>query len=140
MCRDADRAVVRVADTRGDAADRDHRDGAEAELVRAEQSAHDNIVARLQAAINAKDDTVTQAVENELLVRLRKAELPRAARMLHGGERRRAGAAIVSGDLDDIGIRLGDARGHSADTDLADELDRDLRVRVDLVEVVDELR
>mmetsp|Transcript_28114 Transcript_28114/g.71895 ORF Transcript_28114/g.71895 Transcript_28114/m.71895 type:complete len:417 (+) Transcript_28114:883-2133(+) len=137
---DADGAVVGVADARDDAADGDHRDRAEAELVGAEERAHDDVVPRLEAAVDAQHDAVAQAVEDELLVRLGEAELPRAARVLDRRERRGAGAAVVPRDLDDVGARLGDARGHGADADLADELDGDLGLRVDLVEVVDELR
>ena len=59
--------------------------------------------------------------------------------MLDRGEGRGAGAAVVAGDLDHVGVGLGDARGHRADADLRDELDGDLGLRVDLVEVVDEL-
>ena len=138
--RHADGAVVGVADARGDAADGDHRDRAEAELVGAEQRAEHHVVARLQPAVDAQHDAVAQLVEHERLVRLGEAELPRPARVLDRGERRRAGAAVVAADLDDVGVGLGDARRDGADADLPDELDRDLGGRVDLVEVVDELR
>ena len=125
---------------RHDAADGDHGDRAEAELVRAEQRAHDAVVARLEAAVDAQHDAVAQVVEEECLVRLGESQLPRAARVLDRGEGRGAGAAVVAGDLDHVGVGLGDARGHRADADLRDELDGDLGLGVDLVGVVDELR
>ncbi len=46
--------------------------------------------------------------------------------MLERGQRRGAGAALVAGDGDMVGARLGDAGGNRADADLGDELDRDL--------------
>ncbi len=62
------------------------------------------------------------------------------AGVLDRGERRRARAAVVAGDEDDIGVRLGHARGDRADAGFGHELDADLGARVDLLEVVDELR
>ena len=60
--------------------------------------------------------------------------------MLDGAERRSAGAAGVAGDEHDIGVRLGDAGSDGADANFRDELDGDARLRVDVLEVVDELR
>jgi hypothetical protein len=45
----------------------------------------------------------------------------------------------VPGDEDVVCVRLGDARGHRADSDLRDELDRDAGVGVGTAEVVDQL-
>mmetsp|Transcript_33649 Transcript_33649/g.78720 ORF Transcript_33649/g.78720 Transcript_33649/m.78720 type:complete len:1205 (+) Transcript_33649:178-3792(+) len=140
LCGDADRAVVRVADARDDAADGDHRDGAEAELVGAEQRAHDDVVAGLEPAVDAQHDAVAQPVEHELLVRLRQPQLPRPARVLDRRERRGARPAVVPRDLDDVRVRLGDARRDRADAHLRDELHGHLRLRVDLVQVIDQLR
>eukprot|EP00962_Isochrysis_galbana_P043933 scaffold16890_cov110-Isochrysis_galbana.AAC.5 len=136
----SDRAVVGVADARHHAADGDHGDCAEAKLVRAQHRAHHDVVARLEPAVDAQHDAVAQLVDDERLVRLGEAELPRAAGVLDGGKGRGAGAAVVARDLDDVGVRLGDARRHRADANLADQLDRNLGGRVDLVQVVDELR
>src|SRR5207248_4774344 len=74
------------------------------------------------------------------LLRLREAELPRQPRVLDRAERARAGAAVRSGDVDDVRERLDDAGGDEADAGLRDELDRDVRLRVRLVEVEDQLR
>jgi hypothetical protein len=41
---------------------------------------------------------------------------------------------------DEVGVGLGDARGHGADARLGDQLDRTSALRVDLLEVEDELR
>ncbi len=63
-----------------------------------------------------------------------------AAGVLDGRERRGAGAAVVAGDEDDVGVRFGDARGDGADAGFGDELHADLGARVHFLEVVDELR
>ena len=62
------------------------------------------------------------------------------AGVLDRRQRRRARAAVGARDLHDVGERLRDAGGDRADVVLGDELHRDLRLRVDLLEVVDELR
>ena len=60
-------------------------------------------------------------------MRLSEAELPRPARVLDRGERRGAGSAVVSRDLDHVGARLGDARGYGADANLPNQLHRHLK-------------
>src|SRR5215475_8302123 len=60
--------------------------------------------------------------------------------MLDRGQRRSAGAALEARDGDMVGARLGDTGGNRADADLRDELDRNVTRRVDVLEVVDELR
>ena len=62
------------------------------------------------------------------------------AGVLDRGQRRGAGAAFEAGDGDVVGARLGNAGGDRADADFGDQLDRDLAVRIDVLEVVDQLR
>ena len=60
--------------------------------------------------------------------------------MLDGAERRCAGAAAVSADEDYVGVSLGNSGGDGADADFGNQLDGDSRLRVDVFQVVDELR
>ena len=60
--------------------------------------------------------------------------------MLDGTERRSTGAAGVAGDEHDIGMRLGNACGDGADADFRNQLYRDASLRIDVLEIVDELR
>ena len=136
---DADRAGVEVALAHHDAAGGDQRRGGEAELVGAEQGADDDVAPGAHAAVDLDADARAQAVEHQRLVGLGQADLPRAAGVLDRGQRRSAGAALVAGDRDVVGLALGDARRDRADADLGDQLDRDQRVRVDVLEVEDEL-
>ena len=94
--RDADRARVEVADAHHDAARHDERRGGEAELLGAEQRGDHDVAAGLQLPVDLHDDAVAQTVEQQRLLRLREAELPRRARVLDRRERRRAGAAVVA--------------------------------------------
>ena len=56
------------------------------------------------------------------------------------GQRRGAGAALEARDGDVVGARLGDARRHRADADLGDELHRHVGLRVDVLQIEDQLR
>ena len=78
-----------------------------------------------QAAVRLQHDAAAQAVQDERLLRLGKADLPGRAGVLDRGQRRSAGAALEAGDGDVIGARLRDARRDRADADLGDELHRD---------------
>ena len=66
------------------------------------------------------------------LVSVSQAHLHRPARMLDGGHRAGARATIVSRDLDDISVGLGDPACHSTYASLSDQLDRHLGLGVDL--------
>ncbi len=123
---DPHRAGVQVAGAHHDAARRDQRRGREAHLVGAEHRRDHHVAAGLQLAVGLHDDARAQVVEQQRLLGLGEADLPRHARRLDRGQRRGAGAAVVAGDQHAVGVGLGDARGDRADADLGDELDRDL--------------
>ena len=74
------------------------------------------------------------------LLRFGQPQLPRNAGVLDRCERRRARAAVVSADQHDVGMRLGDARGDRADADLGHQLHRNARLRIDVLQIVDQLR
>ena len=136
---DADRARVEVADAHHHAPRHDERGGGEAELLGAEQGGDDDVAARLQLPVGLHDDAVAQPVEQQRLLCLGEAELPRAAGVLERRQRARPGAAVVAGDQHDVGLGLRHAGGDRADAHLGDELDVNARRRIGVLEVVDEL-
>ena len=83
---------------------------------------------------------MAKAVEREHLVRLGQAHFPRRARIFDAGLRACARAADIAGDQDDIGMRLGHTRRNRANARRTDKLHTDPRARVDLLEVVNQLR
>jgi hypothetical protein len=93
--RDTDRAGVEVADAHHDAARHHQRRGGEAELLGAEQRGDHHVAAGLQLAVGLHHDAVAQTVEQQRLLGLGQAELPRRAGVLQRRERRGAGAAVV---------------------------------------------
>ena len=71
------------------------------------------------AAVDLHGDPVPQSVEQQRLLGLGQTDLPRRAGVLERRQRRRAGAAVVTGDQHDVGVRLGHARRNRADADSA---------------------
>ena len=112
-----------MADAHHDAA-RDHqRSGREAELLGAEQGCDDDVPAGLELAVGLHDDPVAQPVDQQRLLGLGQAQLPRGSGVLDRAQGRRTRAAVVAGDQHDVRVRLGHARGDRADADLGDQLD-----------------
>ena len=127
---DTHRARVQMADPHHDATHGDQGSGREAKLVGAEERADHHVAARLDLAVDLDGDARAQVVEEQRLLRLGEADLPWHAGVLHRGLRRGAGAAVVAGDGDVVGVGLGDAGGNGAHADLGHELDRHRRLRV----------
>ena len=137
---DAGRAIVEVTDAQVLAPQRDHRRGAEAEALRADERRLDHIETGLQAAVGLQSHSMPQFVGAQRLVGLGQTQFPGRAGVFDGRQRTRAGAAVVAGDGDEIGVGLGDARGDRADAGLGDQLDRHQCARVDLLQIEDQLR
>ncbi len=133
-------AVVQVADAQVLAAQRDHRCGTEAETFSAEDRGLDHVKTSLQAAIGLHPDLAAQVVAAQGLVGFGQAEFPRRAGIANGRQWRSAGAAVVAGDGDQVSVGLGHAGSDGADTRLRHQFDRHQRLRVDLLEVEDQLR
>ena len=137
---DPDRASIQMTLAHHDAAQRDERRGGEAELFGAEQRRNGDIAAGLQLAVGLNDDAAAQVIHDENLLRFGKTEFPRNARVLERSERRRASAAVVAADEDDVRMRFGNAGRDGSDTHFGDELDGDARFRIDVLQIVDQLR
>ncbi len=134
------RAGVEVADAHHDAA-RDHqRRCGKAVLLGAEQRGDDHVTARLELAVHLHDDPVAQTVEQQGLLRLGQAQLPRGTRVLLRGQRGGTGATVVPGDQHHVGVRLRDAGRDRTDTVLRHQLHVDAGLGVGVLQVVDQLR
>src|SRR6266851_675242 len=72
-------------------------------------------------------------------MRFAQTDFPRKTRVFDGGQGRGAGSTVVSADGDDVGARLGDARGDDADSGAGYKLYADARARIDGAQVVDQL-
>ena len=137
---DPHRTGVRVALAHHDAAHGHQRGGADTELLGAQHGGDHHVAAGLDAAVGAQRHVVAQAVQGQHLLGLGQAHLPGHAGVLDRGLRRGAGAARVPRDQDHVGLGLGDAGGDRADARARHQLDADPGLRVDLLQVVDQLR
>ena len=136
---DADGAGVQVALAEHDAAHADERRGRHAELFRAEQAGDGDVAPRLYLPVRLNDDAPAQVVLDQDLLGFGDAELPRQAGVFYGRLRRRARAAAVAADQDDVAVSFGDARRDCADAGFGDELHVDARARVGVFQVVYQL-
>ena len=73
-------------------------------------------------------------------MRLRQPHFPGQTGIFDRGLRAGTGAAIMAGDEDHIRLRLGHTGRNGADAGGGDKLHADLRIRVDLFQIIDELR
>src|SRR5258708_523836 len=73
-------------------------------------------------------------------MRFAQPNFPRETGVLDGGQRRRAGTAVVPADGDDVRARLGYARGNDADARAGNEFDANARARIHGAQVMDQLR
>ena len=136
----ANRTGVQVTDAHHHAA-RDHqRRGRESEFLGPHQRGNDDVAAGFELPVDLDDDPVAQAVEHQHLLRLRQTELPRDAAVLDAGQRGGAGATVVSRDQHHIGVRLRHARGDRADASRRDQLHVNARIRIGILEIVNQLR
>ena len=137
---DPDRAGVRVALAHHDAAHGDQGRGADAVLLGAQERGDDHVAPGADAAVGAQAQVLAQAVEGQHLMDLAEAHLPGHAGVLDRRLGAGAGAARVAGDQNHVGLGLGHAGGDRADARARHQFHADLGLRVDLLEVVDQLR
>ena len=133
-------ACIRLALTHHDAAHRDQGGGADAVFLGPHHRRHYNIPPGTQTTIGAQRDALAQVVHGEYLMRLGQAHFPRQTGVFDrrggGGTR----AAIMPRNQDHIGLGLGHAGRDRADARRRHQLDSHLAARVDLLEIIDQLR
>src|SRR3546814_15613256 len=91
----------------------------------------------LEPAIRTQLDPMAQAIEGQHLIDFAQAHLPRRTGIFDAGVRGCAGAAIMAGDKDDIGMRLRHARRNRADPTLAHQHHADPSACTDLLQVIE---
>ncbi len=137
---DAGGAVVQVANTQVFTAQRDHRTGAEAETFGAQDRGLNDVEAGFQAAVHLQADFMTQTVRHQCLLGFHQTQFPRTPGVFHRRERACAGAAIVARDGNQVRIGFRDAGCDGADARFGNQLHGNHRLRVNLLEVENQLR
>ena len=140
MRRDADRTGVQMAFAHHDASFGDQRRGRKAELFSAEQGRDDHVAARLHLSIGFDFDAPPQIVEHERLLSFGEPQFPRDAAVLDRGKGGSTGTSRIPANQHLIGFGFGDACGDGANADFRHELDRDIRIRICILQVIDQLR
>ena len=137
---DADGAGVRLALTHHDTAHSDQRRSTDAVFLGPHHRGHHDIAARAQPAVGPQGHAVTQVVHRQNLMRFGQPHFPRKPCIFDRGRRRRAGTTVVARDQDDIRLGLRHTRRNRANARGRHQLHGDLATRVDLLEVIDQLR
>ena len=139
LCGHAHRAGIQVAHAHHHAPGYHERRGGKAELLSAHQRGDGDIAAGLQLAVDLHDDAIAQAVQHQHLMGLGEPELPRHAAMLDGRQRRGARATVMARDEHHVGVRFRHARRDRTHTGNRHELDMNPRLRICVLQVVNEL-
>ena len=134
-----DRAGVGMALAHHQTAQRDQRSRTDAEFLGAQHGCHDDIAARADAAIGAQGDAFAQPVQRQHLVCFGQAQFQRTAGELDRGQRRGTGATDRAGDVDNVGIGLGNAGSNSTNTGRSHQFHANPGLRIDLLEIIDQL-
>ena len=136
---DADVTGVELTAAADRAAQRDHRQGAEADPVGPHAEQLHDVVRVAVAAVGPDLDAVADARLHQRLVHQARADVGRQAdvaqRVLAGG----AGTALEARQRDDVGPGLGDAQADRPDVGDHRDLYRDAQVGVDRLQLVDQL-
>src|SRR5258706_1307465 len=138
--RDADVACVELAAAADRAADRDHRERPETDTVGAEAQHLHDVERALHPAVARDLPLVAQARRDERAMPLGHADLRGEARAAQRVLPRGAGAAVVSGERDDVRAGFRDADRDDADVRHDRDLHRHARARIDRFQLVDDLR
>ncbi len=118
-----------------------HQDGGpEPELLGAKDGSHDHVLGGLDTAVCSQPNTRPQTVHHQRLLRLRQAQLPGTTSVLDRRQGRSAGAAGVAADQDVVGACFGHSSSDRTDARLGDQLHPDPGPRVDLPQVINQLR
>ena len=134
------RAGIQMAFAHHDAAHGDQRSRGKSELFRSQHRGNGHVPAGLQFPIHLHAHTAAQIVHHQHLLRFGKPQFPGDACVTYGADRRRAGPAIVTADQNHVGMGLGHSRSHGPHAYFGDELHRNARPRIGVLQVVDELR
>src|SRR6185503_2930558 len=111
LAGDPGRTRVEMALSGHIAADRDESGGPERELLGPEECRDDQVAPGLEPAVGAQHDAIAQVVAQQDLMDLRESELPRRPDVLDRRQRRGAGPAGVTRQVDVRRAGLGDAGG-----------------------------
>ena len=137
---DPDRTRIRLALPHHDAAHRDQGRRADPVFFGPHHRRHHHVTARPQTAICPQRHPFAQVVHRQNLMRLGQPHFPRQPSILDTRRRRRPRAPVVTRDQDHIRLGLRHPRRNRAHARRRHQLHRHLGARVDLLQVIDQLR
>ena len=128
--RNADRAGVLGTDPHHHTAHGHQGSCRKAVFLCAQKGGDGHVASAHELAVRLQDDPAAQAVFHKAAVGFGQAQFPGEPRVVDGTAGRGACTAVIAGNEDDLGARLGHAGGDGADAGLRDQLDIDPGVPV----------
>ena len=139
LCGNTHRAGVEVALAHHDAAFHHQRSGGKAHFIGTQQRGDRHVAAGLHLAVGLHAHTAAQAVQHQRLLGFGQADLPGAAGVLDGAPGRSAGATVMAGNHQVVGLALGHAGRDGAHAHFAHQLHADVGMRRHVFQVVNQL-
>mmetsp|Transcript_21480 Transcript_21480/g.44151 ORF Transcript_21480/g.44151 Transcript_21480/m.44151 type:complete len:370 (-) Transcript_21480:714-1823(-) len=139
LTRDTHWASVQMANTSHNTTFGNHGNGSETKLFGSKKSTDDNISSSSDTTVNTQGNTVAKSILHQSRVSLGKSKLPRTSGVLDGRKRGSSSTTVATGNLDNIGIGLGNTTSDSSNSDGRDELDRNPGVLVHGVQIMNQL-
>ncbi len=139
LCRNPYPTGIEVADTQHHTADNDQRTRTEGILLGTEDRRFDDIECRFESTVCFQRNLSSEVVGFEGIMRLKESEFPRVTRKTDRTDRCGTCTAVPAGDDDLVGIGFRHTGCNGSDTGSRYEFDRDLRIRINLLHIEDQL-
>mmetsp|Transcript_5822 Transcript_5822/g.12947 ORF Transcript_5822/g.12947 Transcript_5822/m.12947 type:complete len:310 (-) Transcript_5822:859-1788(-) len=133
------RASVQVTFAHHDTTHSNEGTRGKSKLLCSKKASNDNITSSLELSIRLQLHTITQSVQNQSLLCLCEAKLPRKASSLHSSPSGSSCSSVVSTDSDMIGKCLGNSGSNDTNTNLRNKLHRHLSSGLGVLQVMDKL-
>ena len=140
LCSDPGRAGVLRAHPHHHASHAHQRGRRKGEFFRPQKRRDRHIASAHQLSVRFQYDPAAQAVLHQTVMRFGKPKLPGQSRMMDRGGGSCSRSSVVTGNQDRPGACLGYAGGDRSYACLRDQLYTDPRIRVGVLQVVDQLR
>ena len=98
-----------------------------------------DVLGRAKLAVGLHDDPSSQIILQQYLMGFGQTQLPRQACMLDRSLWAGTRASVIAADQDDVGLSFGHTGGNRADANFGHQLDRDPRIAIGVLQIVDQL-
>ena len=139
LCRHTDRAGIHMAFAHHHTPQYDQCGGGKAKLFGSQQGHQYDVASGFQLPVCLQADLSAQTVHDQCLLCFRQSQFGRQSGITDRADWRSTCSAFGSGDDDAVCFRFGYTCRDGSDATFRNQLDADLRFRIDILEVEDQL-